>query len=222
MKMICSGGYKVSSVILVKHPLVSDRLRTLRDRETNTELFRRALRELGLILAVEATRHLSTRETTVVTPLGVEARVEEVDSSRCLLVPVLRAGLGFLDCFLEFLPRARVAHVGVARNHDTLEAEVYLSSVPLNATEYDHVFILDPMLATGNSSVKVLELLQLRGYSPGKVVLVCGFAVEAGITQVCLKFPGVRIVTAAIDPELNDLGYIVPGLGDAGDRLYLL
>ncbi|MDQ0285473.1 MULTISPECIES: uracil phosphoribosyltransferase [Desulfofundulus] len=212
----------MSSVILVRHPLVSDRLRTLRDRETDTELFRRALRELGLILAIEATRHLPTRETAVVTPLGVEARVEEVDSSRCLLVPVLRAGLGFVDSFFEFLPKARVAHVGVARDHDTLEARVYLSSVPGNAFEYDHVFILDPMLATGNSSVKVLELLRETGYSTEKVVLVCGFAVETGIKQVTRKFPGVRIVTAAIDPVLNDLGYIVPGLGDAGDRLFLL
>ncbi|MGB9802987.1 uracil phosphoribosyltransferase [Desulfofundulus sp.] len=211
----------MNSVILVKHPLVSDRLRTLRDRETGTELFRRALRELGLVLAVEATRHLPTRETTVVTPLGVEARVEEVDSARCLLVPVLRAGLGFVDSFFEFLPKAGVAHVGVARDHDTLEARVYLSSVPGNAFEYDHVFILDPMLATGNTSVKVLELLREAGCSSDKVTLVCAFAVEPGIERVVRGFPGIRIVTASIDPVLNDSGYIVPGLGDAGDRLFL-
>lgn len=212
----------MSSVTLLRHPLVSDRLKTLRDRETDTELFRRALRELGLILAMESTRHLATRKTSVITPLGVEAEVEEVDSARCLLVPVLRAGLGFVDSFLEFLPKAKVAHVGVVRDHDTLEARAYLSSVPGNPSEYDDIFILDPMLATGNSSVKVLELLQETGYSTSRIMLVCGFAVEAGIKQVNQKFPNVQIITAAIDSRLNDLGYIVPGLGDAGDRLFLL
>lgn len=212
----------MSSVNVVKHPLVSDRIRTLRDRETDTELFRRALKELGLILAMESTRHLSTRETTVMTPLGVEARSEEVDSARYLLVPVLRAGLGFVDSFLEFLPKAKVAHVGVARDHDTLEAKAYLCSVPGNPVEYDEVFVLDPMLATGNSSVKVLEMLVEAGFPAHKISLVCGFAVEVGILQVNQKFPEVPIVTATIDSKLNELGYIVPGLGDAGDRLFLL
>jgi len=212
----------LSLVTVVRHPLVNDRIRTLRDREIDTELFRRALKELGLILAVEATRHLPTRETTVVTPLGVEARCEEVDSTRHLLVPVLRAGLGFVDSFLEFLPKAKVAHVGVARDHETLEARAYLCSVPGNPEEYDAVFILDPMLATGNSSVKVLELLRDAGFKAEKITLVCGFAVEAGISQVKTKFPEVRIVAATVDQRLNEVGYIVPGLGDAGDRLYLL
>jgi len=212
----------LNSITLLKHPLASDRLRTLRDRETDTELFRKALRELGLMLAMESTRHLTTRKTTVVTPLGVEAAVEEVDSARRLLVPVLRAGLGFVGSFLEFLPKARVAHIGVVRDHDTLEARVYLSSVPGNPSKYDDIFVLDPMLATGNSIVKALDLLRKTGYSDNKIILVCGFAVEAGIKQVNQKFPDVRIVTATIDLKLNDLGYIVPGLGDAGDRLFLL
>jgi uracil phosphoribosyltransferase len=201
--------------------LVSDRIKTLRDRDTGAELFRRALKELGLFLAVEATRHLATKETTVITPLEVEARAEEVDSARCLLVPILRAGLGFVDSFLEFLPGARVAHVGVARDHDTLEARAYLFSVPIDPAGYDEVFILDPMLATGNSSVKVLELLNGAGFLAGNVTLVCGFAVNEGIARVSRKFPGVHIVTATIDRKLNEAGYIVPGLGDAGDRLFL-
>lgn len=211
----------MSSVTVLKHPLVNDRIRTLRDRDTDTELFRRALKELGLFLAMESTRHLSTKETTVITPLGVEAKAEEMDSSRYLLVPVLRAGLGFVDSFLEFLPKAKVAHIGVARDHDTLEARAYLFSVPANPVYYDEVFILDPMLATGNSSVKVLELLSEAGFLASNVRLVCGFAVDAGIKQINLKFPGVHIITATIDLGLNEVGYIVPGLGDAGDRLFL-
>ncbi|MCL6638505.1 MAG: uracil phosphoribosyltransferase [Firmicutes bacterium] len=212
----------MSTYTVLRHPLVNDRIRTLRDRETDTELFRRALRELGLILAVESTRHLATRETAVITPLGVEAKCEEVDSTRVLLVPVLRAGLGFMESFLEFLPKAKVAHVGVARDHETLEAGVYLSSVPGNTDDYDDVFVLDPMLATGNSSVKVLELLARTGFSESKIKLCCGFAVEPGIKQVHQRFPKVHIITATIDGRLNEFGYIVPGLGDAGDRLFLL
>lgn len=212
----------MNSVNIVKHPLVSDRVRTLRDRETGAELFRRALKELGFLLAVESTRHLPVRPATVITPLGLEAASEEVDSARCLLVPVLRAGLGFLESFLELLPRAKVAHVGVARDHDTLEARAYLCSLPGNPADYDRVFVLDPMLATGNSSVKVLELLATGGFPANKVCLVCGFAVEEGLSRVTGQFPGICIVTAVVDEGLNDCGYIVPGLGDAGDRLFLL
>lgn len=212
----------MSSVLMVKHPLVSHYIRTLRDRDTDIEQFRRAIKGLGFFLAAEATRVLPTVEETVITPLGIEAPGERLDSTRVLLVPVLRAGLGFVDSFVDLLPGAGIAHVGVSRDHDTLEARTYLSSLPDNPGRYDAVFILDPMLATGNSGAKALEIIGRAGFPQEKTIFVCGFAVEAGINQISGRFPAVRIITAAIDLKLNEVGYIVPGLGDAGDRLYLL
>lgn len=209
-------------VTVLKHPIVSDRLRTLRDVKTDTELFRRALRELSFFLAVEATSDLTATPDPVMTPLGIEAPGESVDSSKVMLVPILRAGLGFVECFLEFLPKAKVAHVGMSRDHETLEARTYMSALPEKPDHYQRVYILDPMLATGNSSVKTIDLLVKAGFKSENIVLVCGFAVEEGIRQINQKYPGVRIITAVIDWKLNEVGYIVPGLGDAGDRLFLL
>jgi uracil phosphoribosyltransferase len=180
------------------------------------------MNKLGLIMAVEATGNLTCDLETVITPLDTGANCPHVRDSKILLVPVLRAGLGFLDSFLEILPAARVAHIGVSRDHDTLEARAYLDTVPANAGDFDHVFILDPMLATGNSSVKTLELIAGKGYDPARITLVCAVAVKRGVEQVHGKFPAVKIITAALDPALNDKAYIVPGLGDAGDRLYLI
>lgn len=209
-------------VTVLKHPIVSDRLRTLRDVKTDTELFRRALRELSFFLAVEATSDLASTSDPVLTPLGVEAPAECVDSSRVLLVPILRAGLGFVECFLEFLPKAKVAHVGVSRDHETLQAKMYMSTLPEDPAGFDRIYILDPMLATGNSSVKTMDILVKAGFKTENIVLVCGFAVEEGISQISGKYPDVRIITAVVDWKLNEVGYIVPGLGDAGDRLFLL
>lgn len=209
-------------VTVLKHPIVSDRLRTLRDVKTDTELFRRALRELSFFLAVEATSDLAATPDPVLTPLGIEAPGESVDSSKVMLVPILRAGLGFVECFLEFLPKAKVAHVGMSRDHETLQARTYMSALPEEPGHYQRVYILDPMLATGNSSVKTIDLLVKAGFNSENIVLVCGFAVEEGIRQINQKYPGVRIITAVIDWKLNEVGYIVPGLGDAGDRLFLL
>lgn len=212
----------MKSVTVLKHPIVSDRLRTLRDAKTDTELFRRALRELSFFLAVEATSDLPSTPEPVVTPLDVEAPAETVESSKVLLVPILRAGLGFVECFLEFLPKAKVAHVGISRDHETLQAKMYMSALPENPAGFDRVYILDPMLATGNSSVKTMDILVKAGFKAEKIVLVCGFAVQEGIRQINEKYPEVRIVTAVVDWKLNEVGYIVPGLGDAGDRLFLL
>ncbi|GBF34417.1 uracil phosphoribosyltransferase [Desulfocucumis palustris] len=212
----------MSFVTVLKHPLASHHIRILRDRDTDIEMFRRSLKGLGLFLAVEATRQLQAVSSPVITPLDVEAPGEAVESGRVLLVPVLRAGLGFLDSFLELLPAARVAHVGVSRDHETLQACTYLSVIPQNPELFDTVFVLDPMLATGNSSVKTLEILQDAGYSQEKIIFACGFAVEEGINQIKSKFPAIGIIAGTIDWKLNEVGYIVPGLGDAGDRLYLI
>ncbi|HHW40211.1 MAG TPA: uracil phosphoribosyltransferase [Syntrophomonadaceae bacterium] len=211
----------MKSVTVLQHPLAGNCLRTLRNRDTRVEEFRQAMYKLGVLLAVETTKDLRTEMDTVITPLDVEAKCPYVVDSRILLVPILRAGLGFLDSFLDVLPGARVAHIGISRDHVTLEARPYLDSVPGQPSDFDRVFVLDPMLATGNSSTKALEIIVNKGYAPGQIKLICAVAVKQGINQVHGKFPEVGIVTAVIDPKLNEKAYIVPGLGDAGDRLYL-
>lgn len=212
----------MSSVKLIKHPLAGNCLRTLRNQDTKTENFRQAMDKLGLLLAVESTMDLGCCNDTVITPLGVEAHCSYVDDSRILLIPILRAGLGFVESFVDILPAAKVAHIGIARDHETLEARPYLDTVPDHHEEFDRVLILDPMLATGNSSTKAIELVLNKGYVPEKLTLVCALSTMTGIEQLQRKFPALNIVTAAIDPILNEKAYIVPGLGDAGDRLNLL
>lgn len=212
----------MSSVNLIKHPLVGNWLRVLRNRDTKTENFRQAMDKLGLLLAVESTMDLDSCTDTVITPLDVEAHCSYVNDSRILLIPILRAGLGFLESFIDILPAVKVAHIGIARDHETLEARPYLDTVPDYHEEFDRVLILDPMLATGNSSAKAIELVLKKGYTPEKLTLVCALSTVTGIEQLQSKFPALKIVTAAIDPHLNEKAYIVPGLGDAGDRLNLL
>lgn len=212
----------MSSVDVIKHPMAGNCLKILRDKETKTEEFRRAMDKLGLLLAMEATYDLQTVTDSVITPLDVVANCSFVDDSKILLIPILRAGLGFVDSFTRLLSSAKVAHIGIARDHDTLEAKPYLNTVPDDPDEFDRVLVLDPMLATGNSSAKALEMVINKGYSPDKITLCCALSTMVGIQQLQQKYPALKIVTAAIDPELNDKAYIVPGLGDAGDRLNLL
>lgn len=212
----------MSSVNLIRHPLAGNCLRTLRDRNTKTEDFRRAMDKLGVLLAVETTMNLESTVDTVMTPLDVEAQCSYVDDSKILLIPILRAGLGFVDSFVDVLSAAKVAHIGIARDHETLEAKTYLDTVPDHPEDFDKVFILDPMLATGNSSVRAIELVLSKGYKAENMTLVCALSTMVGIGQLQSKFPALSITTAAIDPELNEKAYIVPGLGDAGDRLNLL
>ena len=212
----------MSSLHIVEHPLVGDCLRILRNRQTGIRDFRSAIDKLSLVLAVEATKDLKYAKETVITPLDTGAECLRVRDDRVLLVPILRAGLGFLNSFLQILPEAKVAHIGVSRDHETLEACPYCNSVPEADDGFDTIFVLDPMLATGNSSVKTLEMIVAKGYQPGQITLVCAVSVKQGIRQVHSRYPEIKIITAVVDPGLNEKAYIVPGLGDAGDRLYLL
>lgn len=212
----------MEKVHLINHPLAGNALRILRNRDSHLKDFREALNLLGLLLAVEVCRELEVQKDEVITPLDTPAECSFVDDSRILLVPVLRAGLGFVESFQTFLPSARVAHVGMYRDHDTLEAHPYLNTVPDQVDQFDRVIVLDPMLATGNSGVKALDFITEKGYDPGKIIFVCALSVNQGIEQINAKYPQVEIFTAAVDPRLNEKAYIVPGLGDAGDRLYLL
>ncbi|KAF1083904.1 Uracil phosphoribosyltransferase [Sporotomaculum syntrophicum] len=212
----------MSAVVIIEHPVAGNCLRILRDKQTATEAFRREMKRLGLLLAVEATRDIACELEPVVTPLDQEIYCPRLRDGRILLVPILRAGLGLVDSFLDILPAAKVAHIGVARDHETFQAVAYLDTVPERCGDFDRVFVVDPMLATGNSSIKTLELITAKGYPPEQITLVCALAVEQGIARVHKSFPEIKIVTAVIDPGLNEHAYIVPGLGDAGDRLNLI
>ncbi|MHB8158064.1 MAG: uracil phosphoribosyltransferase [Desulfocucumaceae bacterium] len=209
-------------VKVIDHPMVGNYLKILRHKETHIADFRSAMKKLGLFLAVEATKNLEAVPGTVITPLDVEAECSQVADGRVLLVPILRAGMGFVDSFLEILPSAKVGHIGLYRDHETLEARTYLDTLPTSVYDFESIYVLDPMLATGNSSVRALEIITAKGYPPERITLVCAFSVRQGLDHFSKSFPEINIITAVIDPGLNEKSYIVPGLGDAGDRLYLL
>lgn len=212
----------MESVSILRHPLADEQLQLIRNKTSDITIFRAAITRLGYLLAIETTKDAPTQESKVTTPMEVETTVNILKDDKILLVPILRAGLGLVESFLTFLPKAKVAHIGMARDHETLQAKLYVNTLPKNVADFEQVIVLDPMLATGNSCVKALEVLTEAGIAPNKLKVVCAFAVKEGITQVTSKFPEVRIVTGTVDPILNNIGYISPGCGDAGDRLYLL
>ncbi|MEA2249972.1 MAG: uracil phosphoribosyltransferase [Solirubrobacteraceae bacterium] len=200
---------------VVAHPILEDRLAVLRDASTPHGAFRRALHEASSILAIEATRDLPTVERPIQTPLEpLTARRLEEDIT---IVPVLRAGLGMVEGFLRLLPDARVGHLGMARDEDTLEPTGYFERLPPSLGE-GLVFLLDPMLATGGSAVASLDRLKANGAR--RLRLICLVAAPEGVRAVHDAHPDVPIWTAALDRQLDERGYIRPGLGDAGDRVF--
>ncbi len=200
---------------LIDHPLVHDALHILRDVGTPPVVFRREATRISLLLAAEATRDLPSEAATVVTPLGpAQTRRVAVD---IVVVPVLRAGLGMLDSVLELFPRARVGHIGLQRDESTAVAWQYYAKLPPDLTE-SHVLIIDPMLATGGSAIAALDVLRAKGAR--QIRLICIVAAPEGIVAVTRAHPGVDIYTPAVDAGLNEQKFIVPGLGDFGDRLY--
>jgi uracil phosphoribosyltransferase len=202
-------------LIVVQHPVLDDRLAVLRDEATPHGAFRLALHEASAILAIEATRDLPTVERTIATPL------ESADARRLeapiIIVPVLRAGLGMVEGFLRLLADARVGHLGLQRDEDTLEPTGYFERLPPGMGEA-FVFLLDPMLATGGSAVAALDRLKANGAR--RLRLICLVAAPEGVEAVRDAHPDVPIWTAALDRQLDDHGYIRPGLGDAGDRVF--
>lgn len=200
---------------LVDHPLAHDALATLRDKRTTAEHFRQAANRISVLLVAEALRDVPTESATVDTPLG-PATGRRVGRD-VVVVPVLRAGLGMLDAVLELVPSARVGHIGLQRDEMTAVASQYYSKLPAPLGE-SYVLMIDPMLATGGSAVAALDLLARSGART--VRLVCIVAAPEGVALVERHHPGVDIYTPAVDRELNAQKYIVPGLGDFGDRLY--
>jgi uracil phosphoribosyltransferase len=203
-------------LVVLDHPLVQHKLALLRDVETNTKDFRHLMGELAAFLCYEATRDLELEEFQVQTPLE-ETPARRVSGKKLGVVAVLRAGLGMLDAVLDLIPVARVGFVGVYRNEETLQPVEYYCKLPSDLAERD-VLVLDPMLATGGSSSAALELCKQRGAV--RISLLCVVAAPAGIERVAADHPDVTVYAACVDRELNDVGYILPGLGDAGDRLF--
>ena len=203
------------SIHIVDHPLVHNALATLRDKRTTPEYFRRAATQISVLLAAEALRDLPTSDVTVETPIG-PAPGRRI-STDVVVVPILRAGLGMLDAVLDLVPSARVGHIGLQRDEATAVASRYYSKLP-PGVEKSVVLMVDPMLATGGSAVAALDVLRLAGAS--QVRIVCIVAAPEGVRLVEQRHPDAVIYTPVVDQSLNAQKYIVPGLGDFGDRLY--
>ncbi|HEY8549788.1 MAG TPA: uracil phosphoribosyltransferase [Vicinamibacterales bacterium] len=200
---------------VLDHPISQDLLLSLRDKATEPDRFRQLSHRLSLILTLEATRDLPRREDTVETPLG-PARGTRI-GLEVVVVPVLRAGLGMLDAVLELLPRARVGHIGLQRDEETAVASKYYAKIPANLGDA-RVLVVDPMLATGGSAVSALDLLRDAGARD--LHLLCIVAAPEGIAAVQAHHPDVHVYTPVVDSHLNARKFIVPGLGDFGDRLF--
>jgi len=204
------------SLIVVDHPLVQHKLTLMREKTTSTAVFRQLLREISQLLAYEVTRGLPLTTRKIDTPMeAMDAPV--LDGKKLALISILRAGNGLLDGVLELIPSARVGFVGLYRDEETLKPVQYYCKLP-DALEDRLVIAVDPMLATGNSSVAAIDLLKEAGAK--NIRFLCLLAAPEGIARMQEAHPDVPIVTAAVDKELNSIGYIVPGLGDAGDRMF--
>lgn len=202
--------------IVLDHPLAHHKLTLIRDRKTSGSLFRQLVEELGLLLASEATRNLSTESVAVETPLE-RTHGRRLTALDPVLVPVLRAGLGLLPPFIQLLPTAKVGHLGLYRDHDSLVPVPYYRNFP-PLLESRTVYVLDPMLATGGSASEAVR--QLKSAGAVNLTLASVLAAPEGIQRLQEDHPDLRIVVAAIDRQLNEKGYILPGLGDAGDRIF--
>lgn len=207
----------LNEVIVIDHPLIQHKLTLMRRAETSTAKFRTLLKEISLLLAYEVTRDLPLKLESITTPVAAMNAPMLAPDKKLVIVSILRAGQGILDGMLELIPSARVGHVGLYRDPKTLTAIEYYFKVPQDVDKRD-MLVVDPMLATGNSAVAAIE--RLKSTNPLTIKFVCLLAAPEGIKHFHSQHPDVPIYTAAIDPGLDEHGYIVPGLGDAGDRLF--
>ena len=206
----------MNNVTVVTHPLVQHKLTLLRDRTTSTKTFRQLLRETATLLCYEVTRDLPLDPVEIETPLMAMSS-RKLSGKKLVFAPILRAGMGLLDGMLDLVPSARVAHIGLYRDPQSLAAVEYYFKAPTGLRER-LVIAVDPMLATGNTAVAAID--RLKEHGAGELRFVCVLACHAGLSRLHAQHPDVPVWTAAIDSQLNDHGYILPGLGDAGDRLY--
>jgi uracil phosphoribosyltransferase len=201
---------------IVSHPLVQHKLSILRDRETPTKIFKELVDEIAMLMAYEATSNLALEEAVVETPLE-RTTAKRMSGKKLTLVPILRAGLGMVEGIYRLVPGARVGHIGLYRDHDTLQPVDYFFKVPSDVAERDFI-LLDPMLATGGSAAAAVSSLKRAGVT--RIRFMCLVAAPEGVRRLAEEHPDVLVYCAALDRELNDRGYILPGLGDAGDRLF--
>lgn len=205
----------MGKLFISEHPLIQHKMSMLRDKNTSTKEFRELVNEITKLLTYEATRELPVEDTIVETPVA-EAQCKKITKD-IVVVPILRAGLGMVDGFHDLIPSSKIGHIGLYRDPDTLTPVEYYCKVPKNLEE-SKVFLLDPMLATGKTAEAAIEFLKERGAKD--VTMLCVIAAPEGVKTVQKAFDDVDIYTAAYDVKLNEKGYIVPGLGDAGDRIF--
>jgi uracil phosphoribosyltransferase len=203
-------------LVVVSHPLVQHKISVLRDQATPKKVFKELVDEIAMLMAYEATADLALEPVEVVTPLETTVG-RRVAGKKLTLVPILRAGLGMVDGILRLVPSARVGHIGLYRDHDTLKPVDYYFKIPADGAERDF-FLLDPMLATGGSAASAVNSLKRAGAT--RIKFLCLVAAPEGVARFHAEHPDVPVFAAALDRELNEHGYILPGLGDAGDRLF--
>lgn len=205
-----------NKVFVMDHPLIQHKLTLLRDKNTGSKEFRELVGEIAMLMCYEATRDLTLKEVEIETPVAV-AKTKVISGRKLAFVPILRAGIGMVDGVLKMVPAARVGHIGLYRNPETLKPVEYYSKLPSDITERD-VIVLDPMLATGGSAVDAIEIIK-RSH-PKSIKFMCIIAAPEGMEALTKSHPDVQVYCAAMDEKLNEHGYIVPGLGDAGDRIF--
>jgi len=205
-----------ANTTLISHPLVQHKLAMMREKDTSTQKFRRLLREISMLMGYELMRDLPTEEVEIETPLE-KMKAQMLTGKKLCIAPILRAGLGFVDGLLELVPSARVGHIGLYRDHETLEAVEYYKKFPEDLSNRS-VLAVDPMLATGHSAAAAVDFIKQAGASD--VRFLCLIAAPEGLETFHKAHPDVHVYTAAIDRALNDKGYILPGIGDAGDRIF--
>ena len=203
-------------VVILDHPLIQHKLSILRDKNTSTKDFRQLINEISMLMIFEATRDLPLEEVEVETPIAV-AKCKHIAGRKLAFVPILRAGLGMVDGALQLVPSARIGHIGLYRDEKTLKPVEYYCKLPKDIDQRD-VFVVDPMLATGGSAIDAISQIKQRG--PRKITFMCTIAAPEGIEALQKAHPDVDIYCAACDSHLNEIGYIVPGVGDAGDRIF--
>ena len=206
----------MSNVFILDHPLIQHKISRLRDENTGTNEFRKLIEEIAMLMGYEALRDLPMEDVEIKTPIET-CKTPMIAGKKMAIVPILRAGLGMVDGMLNLIPAAKVGHIGLYRNEETLEPVEYYCKLPQDCAERD-VFVVDPMLATGGSSVAAITMLKNRGVK--KIRFMCIVAAPQGIERMKEEHPDVDIYVGALDDHLNENGYIVPGLGDAGDRIF--
>ena len=206
----------MSNITITNHPLIQHKLSILRDKNTASKEFRALIGEIAMLMCYEATRDLELKEVDVETPIAV-AHVKKLSGKKLAIIPILRAGLGMVDGMTTLIPSARVGHIGLYRDPESLQPVEYYCKLPHDIEERD-VIVVDPMCATGGSAIDAITMIKKRG--PKNIKFMCTIAAPEGLNALQKAHPDVDIYCAALDDCLNDHGYIVPGLGDAGDRIF--